>query len=159
MSETAQATCARCSDTGAYSTTETTTRGQFISTSHITHPCACRERISPRGGDAAWWSLETVLSTAVDIPIGAQQINVSVRAEVPMSRDNFRVHRHGNRYYPTLIDVAVGDESLSLHAETARELAAALIAAAEASEAIDKPDTDTCGHWAPCDCRAQERTP
>src|SRR5690606_35050536 len=105
-----------------------------------------------RDGTAAWWTTESVYSATVDLPIGDTSVEIAVRAEVPMSAENYRVHRRGNRYWPTTVRVELDDADLDLLPQTARELAQRLVDAADAADAIDNPDTDTCGHWAPCDC-------
>jgi hypothetical protein len=75
-----------------------------------------------------------------------------------MSRDNFRLHRRGNRFYPTLIEVDAPN-TMTLHSDTARTLARALMAAADAADRIDDDCVDVCGHWYPCDCEiAKART-
>lgn len=130
-------TCAKCQGQGAYGT----------------RLCDCRKALPPREGRVAWWTLERVFSVDVSIPVGHDSVSISVDAEVPISAENYRVHRHGNRYYPTLIELHGGGD-LTLHACTARALARALLDAAQAAERIDEADTDPqCGHWAPCDCR------
>ena len=107
--------------------------------------------------DSRHWSLETVLDLALDIPIHQDSISISVKTEVPM-RGTERIERRGNRYYPTLIDLELSHPDLTLHAETARELADMLIKAANAADAADNPDTDVCGHWWPCDCDQAKRS-
>lgn len=118
----------------------------------ISSLCACRASLPPSGGTAAWWTTERVYSATVDLPIGDTSVEISVRAEVPISAENYRVHRRGNRYWPTTVRVELDDADLDLLPQTARELAQRLVDAADAADAIDNPDTDTCGHWAPCDC-------
>jgi hypothetical protein len=118
--------------------------------------CPCRKSLPVREGNAAWWTTERVYEATVDIPIFSELVSIAVNAEVPISGDNYRVQRRGNRYYPTLVDLDVGKESLLMHGDTARRLGQALIAAADASDAVDQADCDPCGHWAPCDCKQAE---
>ncbi len=151
--------CDKCHGTGAYAVMEPEERRTLSDGSiSISGPgfstvaCACRETLPPRDGKAAWWTLESVYAIDVTVPIFDDVFSITVKAEVPMSDENFRVHRRGNRYYPTLINIESPRE-MTLHACSARELARALLAAAEAAERIDDADTDTrCGHWAPCQC-------
>ena len=134
--------------------------GETISTGWSTTPCQCRRGLPPRDGEASWWSTETVFDERVVTECFSEVIEASVRAEVPYDADNYRVHRHGNRYYPCSVDLAVSDPELRwLFPEEARAIAAMLVRAADAADAIDKPDRVACGHWAPCDCgdEAQER--
>jgi hypothetical protein len=127
-------------------------RGSLKSVTSSTIPCECRKALPPREGQASWWGLESIYSQDVRIPVGDESFEVSVSAEVPYDSANYRVQRRGNRYYPTLIDIECPD-FMTLHACTARDLARALLAAAEAAEKIDDSDTDPrCGHWAPCEC-------
>jgi hypothetical protein len=151
--------CAKCDDKGAYGVEEPEEKRQMADGStwvfgptYSTVLCDCRKDVPPRDGKASWWTLESVYDADVVIPIGDESVSVKVSAEVPMSDDNYRLHRFGNRYYPTLIDVEVSHDKLTLHSDTARELAKALMAAADSADRIDNPDLDTCGHWAPCEC-------
>lgn len=147
--------CGICHDTGATERHERSRRtlqdGTVIESSALlTDPCVCRRGLPPRDGKATWWSLEPVFSRTV--MVGCDEVTVSVAAEVPMDAENYRVHRRGNRYYPTTIDVEPETWPSVMHPDQTRELAQALIDAAAICEAIDKPDADTCGHWFPCSC-------
>jgi hypothetical protein len=151
--------CDKCAGEGAYVVKEPAETfvlpdgGQLVSgPAYLTRPCECRKGLEPRNGVAAWWSLEQVYAVDVTVPVFNELVEIRVSAEVPMSADNYRVHRRGNRYYPTLVEVECPDK-MTLHACTARTLAKALLDAAEAAERVDDADTDPrCGHWAPCDC-------
>lgn len=150
--------CDKCNDTGAYVVTHRETMpngGELAGSSTI--QCLCRAAIPPRQGRAVWWSSESVLSIDVKIPIFDESVSITVDAEVPMSKDNFRLQRRGNRYYPTLIHIEA-PKDMTLHACTARDLARALIQAAEAAEKVDDADSAPCGHWAPCDCGEQAQS-
>lgn len=121
--------------------------------------CECREQLEPREGEARWWSSETVYEGQWQSSVHQHQAVVKVSAEVPISDENFKVHRRGNRYYPTSVDVDLSLDWLhALFPEEARELAALLIAAADKVDEIDNPDADECGHWFPCDCRTRTKT-
>lgn len=146
MSTTTMANC-ECGGTGKVCYIETHANGR----TYMTRLCACRENVPPREGKAQWWTQETVFSASVDTVIDGL-IEIVVKPEVPISAENYRVVRRGNRYYPTTIDVEVFGRSFWMHTNTARELAQRLIQAADAADAIDLPDIDACGHWAPCDC-------
>ncbi len=115
--------------------------------------CVCRKGLEPRDGEASWWTTETIFERHCPESIFGREHPVVVKAEVPISADNYRVHRHGNRYYPTLVDL--GNAMLFPH--EAREMAQALLEAAEAAEAIDAPDTGACGHFLPCSCVSASR--
>lgn len=141
--------CALCGGTGATTYTEEDERTSTIGT----RLCACRASLAPRDGRAQWWTLERAYEAVVTIPLEIASVQIVVDAEVPVSTDNYRVVRHGNSYWPTTIDLTFGDEKLTLHTDSARELAQRLIQAADAADLIDLPDTDVCGHWAPCDCQ------
>jgi hypothetical protein len=115
--------------------------------------CQCRRDLEPREGEAAWWDSETVFDEVWVASVFQDTAEIVVKAEVPISEDNYRVVRRGNRYYPTSIDLDVSSEELHfLFPDEARELARLLIAAADKCDEIDKPDCDRCGHWHPCDC-------
>jgi hypothetical protein len=101
---------------------------------------------------AVSWSIETIVRT-FELRALTDSLVVSVAAEVPSDGNGKRLPRFGNRYYPTFVDLSInGDETLIFHADEARELAGKLLAAADAADRIDVPDTDRCGHWAPCKC-------
>lgn len=103
-------------------------------------------------GKATHWSLESIFSAQVDVPFHNEYIEIGVSTEVPLNDAKQRVVRRGNRYYPTTIDVECSHSDFTLFPDTARELAKALLAAADACEAADMVDADVCGHWAPCEC-------
>lgn len=113
-------------------------------------PCPCRSTLPPRDGTASWWTTEQVFYEAVEV-CGEIGLEITVEAEVPYSEDNYRVHRHGNRYYPTMPSVEWGNP-IVIHAEDCDRIADAFKRAGEACREIDAPDQDECGHWAPCDC-------
>lgn len=141
--------CEKCKDTGAY-VVNTEDEGKGFG-GYSTYRCVCRMMLAPREGTASWWASETVLSVDVTVPIFNEMISIEVSSEVPMSADNYRVLRRGNRYYPTLITIETPPH-LTLHADTARNLARALMQAAEAVDKIDDADVAPCGHWFPCEC-------
>lgn len=149
--------CATCGGSGIYgeqtSDARTFADGTRVESSgYITHLCDCRAQLPARVGRAQWWSLRPVYRADVSVPIGCESVSISVDTEMPISAENYPVVTRGNRYYPTLIEIEVSGDALTLHADTAREIAQRLIAAADAADACDLPDTDACGHWAPCEC-------
>lgn len=149
------AKCKACDDTGKI---EHEQNGKRVSAMWSTL-CECRKALPPSEGQARWWTMETAAFQAtVDLlPMPDDTADVRVRPELPISADNYKLVRRGNRYYPTFVDLAIGGEDVSLNPDSARALGEALIAAANTADAIDKPDTDAgCGHWWPCDC-AQNR--
>lgn len=124
----------------------------IVTSGHSTSLCECRSSLPPREGKARWWGSRTVYEQTVGIPVDDETVSIEVQTEVPVSADGYPVVTRGNRYYPTLVNVELDSRSLTLHSNTARELAARLIEAADAADRCDLPDTDACGHWAPCDC-------
>lgn len=151
-----QTTCV-CEGTGSYTVTELVKQhGAVVASGYSTHPCVCRKDLPPREGKAGWWTKETVFSEAVNALL--DEITVTVEPEVPMSAENYRVQRRGNRYYPTFVECEVGREKAMLFPDEARKLAQLLIKAADAAELIDHADADKCGHWAPCDCGKAKAT-
>lgn len=105
-----------------------------------TRACECVRNLPAIYGKATWWESESPYSAVVDIPVGKDTVEVSVSLEVPRNENGRRCHRTvENYYYPALIDVEVSFEKLTLFPDTARELAAALIAAADACEKADVP--------------------
>lgn len=143
-----QTTCV-CGGKGSYIVTERTNINTVCG--YSTHPCVCRKDLPPREGQARWWTTEEVFSGVAKMLL--DPVTVSVSAEVPMSADNYRLVRRGNRYYGTFVDLRLDDgRGGMLVPDEARKLAQLLIQAADAADTIDNQDTDTCGHWAPCDC-------
>ncbi|MDP3720793.1 MAG: hypothetical protein Q8T13_23775 [Acidobacteriota bacterium] len=144
-----QTTCV-CEGTGAYVVASKVKGCDVLVSGYSTEPCVCRKNLPAREGKATWWTKETVFSeTAIAL---VDEVRVSVQPEVPMSDDNHRVQRRGNRYYPTFVDFEVGRERAILFPDEARKLAQLLVRAADAADLIDHADVDACGHWAPCDC-------
>lgn len=108
-----------------------------------TRPCECVRDLPPVDGEASWWDDESIYSKVVPVPIHNEAVEVGASCEIPLREDGRRVHRTAdNAYYPPLIDVQA-PKSMTLHAETARELAAALNAAADACDKADKLAMDT----------------
>lgn len=125
-----------------------------IVTGSGTRLCECRKSLAPRDGEARWWTTETVYSGQWESTVFEHQATIKVDVEIPVSEDNYVLHRRGNRYYPTTIDLDFSiDWFHSLFPDEARELARLLNEAADAADAIDEPDADKCGHWYPCDCK------
>lgn len=118
--------------------------------------CECREALPEREGEASWWTTESIYAGEWESEVFRFTASIDVSAEVPISEDNYRVVRRGNRYWPTTIDLTFANEDGReakigwLWPKEARALAARLIEAADAADAIDKPDTcDECGVWLP----------
>ena len=125
--------------------------GRVVGDTWGSSPCPCRSSLPPRDGEAAWWTSEQVFYEAVEV-CGEIGLEITVEAEVPYSTDNFKLHRKGNRYYPTMPTVVWGDP-IVMHAEDVERIAQAFQRAAKACREIDAPDEDECGHWWPCDCK------
>lgn len=122
--------------------------------------CQCRAELDPRPGEASWWDTTRIYSAEWEASVFRDRAEITVNAERPISSENYIVERRGNRYYPTFVDLDVSDPALHfLFPDEARELARLLIAAADAADAIDKPDQDECGHWWPCDCPKAHSVP
>lgn len=117
-----------------------------------TRACSCVAGLPAHDGKATWWGLESVFNEVVSIPIHCEAVEIDAQVEVPRDEGGRRVHRTArNAFYPPLVE-AQTPESLTLHAETARELAAALIAAADACDEADRPAYETreeSGYQAP----------
>lgn len=144
--------CARCEGKGTLRTHEDHLGhdGSVIGHTSGTRACPCVRDLPAIDGHATWWELEVVWEKT--IRVGYDDVfEVVVTSEVPRMDDGQRVHRKGNRYWPTMIDTH-GEVGRSHTADTLREVSAALLAAALAAESIDEPCQDSCGHWSPCDC-------
>lgn len=105
-----------------------------------TRACECVRDLPATDGKATWWETETIYSDVVSFPIFSECVEIHAICEVPRGDDGRRYHRTAeNAYYPALIDaVWPGGEKSTLHADTARELAAVLIAAADACDKADE---------------------
>ena len=124
--------------------------GYYIgpSTCYTSRLCDCRANLGPRAGEARWWSSKTIYSDEWESQVHQHAGEIVVCAEVPISEDNYIVEKRGNRYYPTFVDVDFESDWLhALFPDEARELAAKLIAAADACDAYDKPDCTPEGIW------------
>jgi hypothetical protein len=106
--------------------------------------CRCRWALEPRPGQASWWVSKSIYEAEWYAEVFDRHLSVSVTAEVPVSSDNYIVEKRGNRYYPTFVDIG---EATWVRPEEARELAALLIAAADAAETYDVPDVNEDGTW------------
>jgi hypothetical protein len=102
-----------------------------------TRACKCVRDLPATDGEATWWETESIYSEVVTVPIGCEAVEISADCEVPRGPDGRRYHRTPeNAYYPPLIRLEM-ECAATLHADTAREIAAALIAAADACDARD----------------------
>jgi hypothetical protein len=102
-----------------------------------TRACSCVRDLPAIDGKATWWETESIYSEVVQVPIGCECITVEADCEVPRDENGRRVHRTGdNVYYPALIRMEAPVSS-TLHSDSARELAAALIAAADECDKRD----------------------
>lgn len=113
-------------------------------TTYTSDLCRCRAELEPRDGEAHWWTSETIFEEEWTASVFARNLTVKVSGEIPVSRDNYRVHKRGNRYYPCFVDIG---EATFVSPDEARELARLLVAAADACDAYDKPDLDEDGKW------------
>ena len=128
--------------------------------------CECRRTLEPREGEARWWESETVYEAEWSAEVFELGAEIVVKAEVPISEDNYRLVRSDeNRYWPCSVDVELyrGKATASfpgLWSHEARDLAAKLIAAAEAVEAIDGANAcERCGAWRMvCACKEHAAT-
>jgi hypothetical protein len=104
-----------------------------------TRACSCVRDLPATDGHATWWESETIYSAVVDVPIGAECIEVKAECEVPRGDDGRRYHRTAdNSYFPPLVELEFPRPGVMLHAEDARKFAAALIAAADACDKADE---------------------
>jgi hypothetical protein len=108
-----------------------------------TRACSCVKDLPALDGVATWWDMESIYSEVVGVPIGAACIEVDADCEVPRDESGRRLHRTmENAYYPPLIRMVVPGD-VTLHSDSARELAAALIAAADACDKADSLARET----------------
>lgn len=139
--------CARCADTGKVvyrllGDAAPRPFGDGVTIQDMggwgTRACPCVRDLPATDGKATWWETETIYNEVVGVPIGNEAAEVRATGEVPRGDDGRRVHRtRENAYYPPLVDVEC-PASMTLHADSARELAAALIAAADACDKADE---------------------
>ncbi len=88
-------------------------------------------------GTRACQCVRDLPATDGKVPIGCEAVEISADCEVPRGPDGRRYHRTPeNAYYPPLIRLDM-ECAATLHADTAREIAAALVAAADACDARD----------------------
>ena len=110
---------------------------------HGTRPCECVRDLPAIDGKATWWSSESIYSKVVVVPIHNEAVEISADCEIPLMDNGRRVHRTAeNAYYPPLVEVET-PPSLTLHSDTARELATALVAAADACDKADELASQT----------------
>lgn len=101
--------------------------------------CECRKSLPPRHGKAAWWNTEDRLSETYKT-IVSDEIHATVNLEVPISIDNYRVHRtRDNAYYPAAITLDLPADNVTFHTvEDLRGFAAFLIKIADQAEKIEE---------------------
>jgi hypothetical protein len=103
------------------------------------------------------WTTETIAEVPVETMV--ERVSIRVLSEIPMTQNGGVLPRKGNRYYPTMVELWLGwhhtdgsPETNTMLIEDARAIGRALLDAADKAEAVDRPDMDVCGHWAPCNC-------
>lgn len=102
-------------------------------------PCECVRDLPAIDGEATWWSSESIYSEVVVVPIGNECVEIAATCEIPLNGGGRRLRRTAdNAYYPPLVEVQVAQPNMTLHSDTARELAASLIAAADACDKADE---------------------
>ena len=101
--------------------------------------CECRKSLPPRDGEARWWTSRTETIAQLQFVMFEEQAVVSLTPEVPVSEDNYVVHRTGeNFYYPVSVELRVTSSELRwLFPDEARALAAALVKAADRADELD----------------------
>lgn len=103
----------------------------------ITHLCECRKSLPPRHGKAQWWSCETIEGGTLDLNLG--EVVVTFSREVPISEDNYLVHRtEENCCYRVTADVQIDLGPVGTSA-TLREVAAFLLKMADKCDELDAP--------------------
>lgn len=109
------------------------------STTYGTLLCDCRRALEARDGEATWWSSKLIYEAEWDGVCFEPHADVYVRAEVPISADNYVLHRtRENAYYPCSVSVDFTDPEMHwLFPDEARELARLLTEAADAADAYD----------------------
>lgn len=114
-----------------------------------TRACSCVRDLPAIDGKATWWETETIYSEVVVVPIGNEAVEITADCEVPRDENGRRVHRTAqNAYYPPLIRLEM-ECAATLHSDTAREIAAALVAAADACDKADELVVATMEREAP----------
>lgn len=104
-----------------------------------TRPCKCVKDLAPVAGKATWWTSDVIYTETVVIPIGSEALEITAECEVPRGENGAALLRTAaNAYYPPLIDLTTERDKLTLHSDTAREIAAALVAAADACDKADE---------------------
>lgn len=102
-----------------------------------TRACECVRDLPAVEGKSTWWESEAIYSEVVAVPIGDEEVGVTADCEVPRDEHGRRMLRTArNAYYPPLIRLEM-ECAATLHADTAREIADALYAAAVACDAAD----------------------
>jgi hypothetical protein len=103
-----------------------------------TRPCACVRDLPAIYGEAKWWDSEMIRRDVIEIPVGDRSVSVKTTCEVPRDDGGRRLHRTvENSYFSPLIEFETDGDELTLLAGDARKVAAALIAAADACDAIE----------------------
>lgn len=129
-----------CGGTGEYTVRDEDGLAGSIST----HPCACRLQEPLRYGEARWWSLECMGELEHKSMTGQHEFTATIKRELPMSADNYRLHRTAeNIYWPTMADIEGDISSGSWTSDMLRDLATWLNQVADEVDRTDAPETPT----------------
>lgn len=101
--------------------------------------CECRKSLPPRHGKARWWQCETVYSESMTTCDGFGQVNVTISREVPISEDNYRLHRTVENAYFSCTPTVEIESGPALTSGALRDIAAFLIRMAAKTDELDQP--------------------
>lgn len=123
-------TVCRCNGTGQI--------GHDFQGGFTTELCPCRRSLPRRYGRARWWSIETVHADSIELD-GLHHVGINVTCEVPISEDNYPLHRTAeNSHFRVLADIDA-DDARMLTSDNLRELAAWLVTKADRMDELDQP--------------------
>lgn len=130
--------CPKCNDTGEIVIREQHSHGASIAT----NLCECRRGLPRRHGKVSWWDSEVVYEEKFRVCDGVLlDSRVSISRELPVSADNFPLHRtNDNSRFSNSIAIEI--DCTIAPSDMLREFAAFLLKMADKSDELDQPYPD-----------------
>lgn len=140
--------CGKCNDKGSIGTHTTADPSKVADLgggvtvhdggSYMTSLCECRQSLPPRYGKARWWTLETVHEETWTSPGGLTAATVTIDREVPVSDDNYRLHRTRDNCYFSVTPRVEIESGPDMTPDSLAELAAFLSRMADEAKRADE---------------------
>lgn len=140
-------TCPLCNDKGSvgYEHPEVAREyegGTITSGGYSTELCQCRRDLPRRFGKASWWWCESVAGETMETGGGLGTVSVHFSREIPISEDNYPLHRTADNCYFSVTPRVEVDCGPAMTADDLRQIAAMFMRMADKCDELDKPSAN-----------------